>query len=312
MQNDLFHIIIKNRFHYQNCNNFHIEKIFTKREVRKTVEKIIEEIANDGFTDNYHPFIITNDNELLSQYIFALNLSDFKILCGSNDLKQNEIRINPRKFRKFDLEVLYYFSKIKNGDIISANQYWSCTTLEKVYLSNGDFDYYENTGKGELIEEYEGWQMNKEFEHFKTPLPYQKENNKNKVFKIENLESASIEELNELLNVNILDLPFYEKEKKHWIPVGNQCLKYFDRESKRNLYLSYSILERLNTKQTPRLEINTTLDKEFFITHYITGLSDKDTGQVYFRINYENAGIGFRKKYVEPFSDKTPLTNKGV
>ncbi|WP_037320417.1 hypothetical protein [Salegentibacter sp. Hel_I_6] len=306
MQNDIFYIVIKNRFYYHNCNCYHIEKIFSKKDVLGIVENIIKQMANDDFEDKYHPFIVTNDNEFLLQYIFALNLSDFKILCGSKEFDENEIRINHRNFKKFDEEVLYYFSKIKNGEIISANQCWSFSTLERVDFGNGDFEYWENTGKGEFIQEYEGWQMNKEFEYFKTPLPYQKEDNKNKVFNFKNLETASIEELNELLNVNILELTFFEKEKKHWIPVGNQCLKYFDRESKRNLYLSQSILERLKTEQTLKLAIETTLDKEFFITHLITGLIDENSDQVYLRINYENAGIGFQKKYIEPFSDITP------
>src|SRR5690606_28081186 len=126
-----------------------------KEQILEIIKEIMK-LESDGFMYKYHDYIVTNDKDLLMKYIFVLNLSDFIMLCGTGDFQYEQIRINPQFFRKFNREVLYYFSKIKDEEIISANQEWSCTTIEHTYLGNGKFHTSENKLRGELIEEYEG------------------------------------------------------------------------------------------------------------------------------------------------------------
>ncbi|WP_348702920.1 hypothetical protein [Tenacibaculum sp. 190524A02b] len=270
----------------------------------KAIDEILEQMEYDDFIDHYNSYIITNDRELLMKYIFAINVSDFKLLCGSNDFKIEDTRISKYYLRNFDNEVLFYFQKVKNKEIISANEDWSCTTIERTYLGNGEFHFSVNEGYGEMIEEYEGWVMNKNFEYFKTPTYYSNLENQNQPFRLKNIKTAKIEKINELLNIDIMKIG---KNNTFWEKRDGALLRYFDKISNKRLYLTQHVLDELNKDNSSILRIETTIDRDEIISYYVNGIFNERTN-LRMNIDYKNRNSDYPLKYVrEPENNDVPF-----
>lgn len=270
---DHYYIIIKNYYYHHDCNKFHIEKIFSKETLLKIInEEILEQIEHHSFTsflDKHLPKILTNDTEYLQKYFFAINFDEVKMLSNLNDYKTSEIRINKDYFEKYNEDVFNYCKKIINGDIISANEYWESMTLERTYLGNGEFHFSENTGRGELIENYAGWRENIYFEYLKTPEKYLEENNFREIFSIKDIRLTNIEELNKILNVSILEL---NENSNDTILKGNfYC--YFDSISQKKLFIHKESLKYLLKHNNVKIKIDIKFDKDFTVEYHITSLT---------------------------------------
>ncbi|OBQ52884.1 hypothetical protein JJL45_09115 [Tamlana sp. s12] len=270
-----YYIIIKNNYYQHDCDKFHIEKIFSKETILKVInEEILEQIDNNSFTssfDKYLPKILTNDIEFLQKYLFAINFEELKMLSNVDNFKNNEIRINKSYFYNYNEDVYKYCTKIINGEIISANEYWSSMQLDRTYLGNGEFNFSQNTGRGELIENYSGWRENIYFEYFKTPKKYLKEYSGQEIFRTKDIRITNIEELNEILNVSILDL---NDNSKNLILKDNfYC--YFDPISQKKLFLPKESLKYLLKYDDVKVKINIKFDENFTIEYHVYSLSRK-------------------------------------
>ncbi|WP_158977273.1 hypothetical protein [Cellulophaga sp. L1A9] len=297
MKDEIFYIIIKNRYYIHDYNNYHIERIFSKNDVLKAIDEILEQMGYDDFIDHYNSYIITNDRELLMKYIFTLTVSDFELLCGSNDYKIEETRISKYYLRSFNEEVLFYFRKVKNKEIVSANEETVCTSFER--FGNGEFHTLTGTGYGDVASYYEGWVMNKNFEYFKTPAHYSNLENSNTIFCLKNIKKANLEEINELLNFDILKGC---QNINLWEQRDGGLLRYFDKNSNKRLYIAQHILDALIIDINAVLRIETTIDRDQIIAYYVNGIFNEST-KLRRTTNYENRNSDYPIKYIRKPED---------
>lgn len=154
MKNNAFYIAIENRkyrFEGGNTNDYHIECIKSYDHI----EKIIEEKRN-FYTDSGDFLVVTNDQNILNKYLFALNIDDLKFLCYVEDFDKYKVRISKNNFRLHE-DIYPYFLKILLGENISATMNWS---EEKIYP-------WEDSSFYEFTPHFIGWILDKEFNYVK-------------------------------------------------------------------------------------------------------------------------------------------------
>ena len=154
MKNEIFYITIENRryrFEGGNINDYHIERVPSAYDI----EKIIEEKRN-FYTDTGDFFVITNDQNILSKYIFSLNVDDLKFLCNVDKFDKYKVRISKYNFRLHQ-DFYQFFFKIFVGENLSASMNW---ISEKIYPWE-DSSFYEFTSH------FSGWILDNEFSYTK-------------------------------------------------------------------------------------------------------------------------------------------------
>lgn len=154
MKNDEFYIVIENRKYRSeggNINDYHIERVQSD----DNIEKIIEE-KRSFYTEAGDFLVVTNNQNILNKYLFALNLDDLKFLCYVENFDKYKIRISKNNFKLHE-DIYPYFSKILVGKNVSATMCWRD---EKIYPWE-DSSFYEFTSN------FTGWILDKEFYYSK-------------------------------------------------------------------------------------------------------------------------------------------------
>ncbi len=175
----------------------------------------------------------------------------------------NNIRINSSFFHGFSQNIYQYFLKILNGDIVSASEYYT----------DEYFEFYDNVNgfTHELADSnYEGWRENIDFIHFITPKRY-RVNNEESIFSNKDYTIGNIGIFNKLLNTNILEIGTDLAPNINW-EWCNGRLRYFDTISKKRLYITEELLQILRKDNNINFQLKTTLDKNFYIEYFVTGL----------------------------------------
>ncbi|PVX46170.1 hypothetical protein C8C85_1996 [Flavobacterium sp. 103] len=266
LEDNIYYIVIHNQYSPRGTKDqYHLEKVFTRNQILE----IIDKESGYNFKSGYIT-IVTNDESFLDKYLFTINLDEFKLLCWkyNNDKSKmpeydsNNIRINCDFFHGFSQYIYQYFLKILNDDIISASQYYTEISYEAVDFSGFE---YVNTEK-----HYEGWRENIDFIHFITPERYRK-NNDESIFHNNDYTEGNIETFKKLLNVNILEIGTDLAPNINW-EWCNGRLRYFDKISNKRLYITEELLQFLRNDNTINFLLKTTLDKNFYIEYYVTGL----------------------------------------
>jgi hypothetical protein len=254
---NIYYIIIQNNpYAYGEENDtYHLEKIFS----REQILEIIEENKKDGDNFNLRHFsIVTNDPIFLNRYIFTINFDELKLLCNIPEYESSNIRLNSSFFYGFPKTMYSYFLKIYDGEIISANQYWT-------FIKD---DPYLQFSDGFL--QYQGWVENIKFIYFKTHKRYSKEHT-TAIFHNENYKQGNIEVFKKLLNINILDIGKNSNSDVNWEWFKGK-LRYYDKISSRRLYITEQFLQILRNDNTINFLITTTLDENFYIEYTVTGI----------------------------------------
>lgn len=146
----------KERYLY---SNFLKEKNFEEYSLNELKEQFLIKTQNNSV--DYFSVIITNDAEFLNESSFAINIDEFLKICGF-DYNQQNIRFDINNFNKAGWQVLSYFLKILNENILSANE---------KYVDDGisikDYDGYGRDYYDSFIT-YLGWEENRNFEFMKS------------------------------------------------------------------------------------------------------------------------------------------------
>lgn len=265
---NIYYIVIYNN-RYQNQgerDQYHLEKVFNRNQILEIIDK------EDGYNFKAGFFtIVTNDENFLDKYIFTINLDEFILLCWKyNDDKSkmprcdsNNIRINCNFFDGFSQNIYQYFLKILNGDIISASEYYTDVYYE-FYDDINAFTYKDSDSH------YEGWRENINFIHFLTPKRY-KVNNEESIFHNPDYTQGNIGIFKKLLNINILEIGTDLAPNINW-EWCNGRLRYFDKISNKRLYITEELLQFLRNDNNINFQIKTTLNKNFYIEYFVTGL----------------------------------------
>jgi hypothetical protein len=255
---ELFYMVIINRNHNEESESgdYHLEKLF----LREDAVKIIDEEIYD-YTLIGDVIILTNDTTLLSKYIIALNIDELKMLCNIKSLNIQNIRISDRIFKSFSEEIFIWYTKIHEGEFISASM---------VREQNTIYPYKDETTRV-CQENCSGWIGNNAFLYFKTPNRYKNTGQYSEIFDIVKLERANLEYLNSHFNVKLQDVGLDENKDLNWEFINGQ-LRYFDKVSSERLYISPENISLLNPETNPIFAIKTKLDRSFYIEHYVLGL----------------------------------------
>lgn len=256
MVEDLYYIVLINRYYRHECNgnDFHLEKIFSKDKILEIIEA---ETPNSKISDF---LIITNDDQLLSKFIFCINESELLMLCRFESFSKSEIRINKYHFTFYDKIVYEKYIKIKNNDILSANMLWSSDTIFP----------YDDPSIGIYSEYFVCWVENKTFIYFETPVRYRR-NNENEVFSYADIKKAGLKTFERLLNINILEIGNEFNQSINW-EYKNDYLKYYDKVSCRRLYITKELLDKLKVDNEIEFVVETKLDKNYYIEYYVKGI----------------------------------------
>lgn len=282
MQKDKFYILIENRYyrHENENDDFHIERLFE-------FEEVVDLLRNSGDVYNQTSIIVTNDTELLSTYITAINEDELKMLCRIDNFEERNIRINKAFFNYYKDEVFEFFDKIKNREIVSASMNFSSETVNP---------YDHDPTIGISIEHYNGWITNKEFSYFKTPIRYLNKEQSNKTFYLDDIKEADLETFEKLININILEIGnSEEKPDLNW-EFRKDLLRYYDKISCKRLYISKENLDKIVKDNSIVFNIETKLDANFYIEYYVTGVKE-DIDEYY-------------DDYQEPREDNRPNYSK--
>lgn len=247
---ELYYILIKDRYFHRSPQtpDYKLEKIFYKDEVIKML--IEHESIEEPFV------VVTNDNKLLMKFVNAINIDELKMLCNINGYDKNKIRIN-KSWIGPSLVVYDYFIKIKEKEIISAEQIWIEDTFTSI---DGNTQYYEYC---------EGWCENNYFEYFKTPIRYRFSLEDDSVFSYEIIKKGNIETFKILLDIDILDIGKDHNPDQNWEWKG-EWLRYFDKTSKIRLYIKPDLLKSLSEDNEVEFVVESKLDKSYYIEYYLT------------------------------------------
>ena len=269
---DNYYIIIEdlcNR-HSPEEIDYHLERVLDYQ-----IQEIIEKVINHR--ENY--LIITDEEELLSSYIFVLSLDDFKLLCGQSDFNREYLRVDINYYKsnssrisiKYDCEKVYkYFKKIYDNEIISASIGWEYKTY-----TWGDYGYSKD------VDESLGWLENHNFYFLEVPKHYKNRKNKysysasdTNLLKIHYHCIWNLEELNKILNVDLLSLTLDGDRESTWSYLRNGIYKYFDWNSFCRLFISETICNLLREDEELYFKVKTVFTKNHYIEYYITELRD--------------------------------------
>ena len=269
MKEEIFYILMERGRFVQ--GDYYLERIFEL----PTVISIIEEELSERI-------IISNDEVLLSKYIVVINEDEFKMLCNLSEFKKQHIRLSKDYFKKINKEVYSYFLMIKDFEIVSANTTYSSETL---------YPFQDDPTICQEHYSYEGWVINKEFDYFKTPERYNSSNDSDGLFFLKDVQVADLEKIKELVNVNVLSLGNETNPDQKWHFEG-EYLKYFDQVSSKRIYIKQESLDALIQDKNTVFDIDTRLDKDYFIEYYVLGIHNlhNDSSEEYYDSD-ENASV---------------------
>lgn len=261
-----------------NENTYHIEKLFKLNQH----QLILSESLN-YFDDDYDPaiknIIITNDEYLTMQYLCAINEEDLKFLCN-REFDQKHIRISGNYFPKLNSHFYDNFLKIKKKEIIS----YTFNTQKKINYPNYEFSFLE------------------------TPKHYKK-NNENSIFHYQYITEITLDELNDLFDIQLLHLgeDYYHiylssctknPNDYFWQFKNNDILRYFSKDNNISIYINIQKFKELKNLKVPtgkeiNLLIHSTITDDFFIEYHIHDFDfvdkkDEDLNEVYTFEPYES------------------------
>lgn len=264
MKQESFYIIIHNRWmrHEYGDKDFHLEKMFNK-------EDVLEFIKCRSVESCFHHelIIITNDDVLLSNYIFTINEEEFKMLCGLEKYDKRSIRINSSTFEHFNESSFDYYLKIRTNEIISANMDYVVSTF---------YPYDHDSSIRRTDKLFNGWLINKEFLFFETPIRYLNKEKSNLIFGFKNIKKANLDTLNNLVNTNILEIGKVDNHPAINWEFKNSLLRYYDETTKRRLYISQGHLNTLSKNNEIVFTIETKLDINNYIEYHVKDIETID------------------------------------
>lgn len=264
LEKENYYIKIENNIyrHEDKKSDYEISKIKDKASFISFIDN-----KNLSFIDKEYLFkIITNDEELLSKYIFCLNLDDLKMISNKEDFDVYKTRI--RKIKNYyPEEVLYFVEKIINNEISSAQMCWTENNLSD--------EYYTIKSKSFL-----GWVINKGNSKYDIPFQFSKNEDGSYTSKPK-IKIIEFKSLNKIFGINILEL-----DNSHLIN-RNKLIKIFDKKTRMRLFLPEELQSTLRKEYLSKyynpfngcdskllLDVEIIMDHNFYIEYYIKGINN--------------------------------------
>lgn len=251
-----FYINISNFSNMTDDNDIHLE-LLDKDILLKNIDRFYFPLYK---LSTSYSLIITNNNEILRKYKFAINFDEFIAFCRFKDYNINNITINLKHISGLSRDVFYYVAQLLIGNIFSANMnYINDELSDECFYTNS---VYCN-----------GWLINREFQYIEPPERYPKEKNYDGKFYFEDIKVGNIAKFNKIINFDIVE-SFKSNNFKAW-ENRKGMLRYFDKVSRKRFYISVENLLILLKDPELDFEVETKLDRYFYIEYYVTKIINK-------------------------------------
>src|SRR5690606_616724 len=156
-----FYINISNFSNMTEDNDIHLE-LLDKDILLKNIDRFYFPLYK---LSTSYSLIITNNNEILRKYKFAINFDEFIAFCRFKDYNINNITINLKHISGLSRDVFYYVVQLLIGNIFSANMnYINDELSDECFYTNS---VYCN-----------GWLINREFQYIEQTERYSKKKNR--------------------------------------------------------------------------------------------------------------------------------------
>lgn len=240
-------------------SDFIKEKTFEEYSLDELKERFLKVTRNQSV--EYFSVIITNDQNLLNNSSYAINIDELLKICKSF-YNPNNIRFDIDNFPTAGWEIVRYLIKILNENILSANEKFINEFIELKDYDGFGRDYFDS------VVTHIGWEENRNFEFFKTHTFLQNTKfDKNGFLNLHTEKEETILYFFKYLKYEMF--PIFSDVKK-W---GSSCkgLKYYDgfriyiknEEEFRSLFLGTKFR---------KFDIDVKIDHNYYIEFFIKPL----------------------------------------